>query len=121
MPPFVFKISATERFNTTDYEYNPSAIEIITRAEVVVSDVHSIHFRNDSQAVNENEAIRQVIKFRKELSQTNKQSTLRAVIQWGWRDIVCNFNNNTPCSVWTVQCWNRSPFLEDGEEEQATP
>ena len=72
-PPYIMRINATEPFNTTDYVYSPSAIEIISRIEMVTTDVHSIHLRNQSHSLGENTAIKKVAELRKELTKSRNK------------------------------------------------
>jgi hypothetical protein len=73
-PPFVHRINATERFNTSDlYFYSPSAVEIISRNEILVTDVDSINFRNVSYHLDDNHAIHKVIQLKKQLIAANNR------------------------------------------------
>jgi len=66
--PYVFRVNATERFRLpSGYEYSPSAVEINAAVEMVTIEVHSIHFRNDSLGVDENNAIKKSQIARREL------------------------------------------------------
>lgn len=71
-PPYVFRVNATQGFNTSDgYQYLPTAVEIHTSVEMVTTEVHSIHFKNQTIATSENVAIKDLWKARKELREAN--------------------------------------------------
>lgn len=55
----MFRVNATEKFVLSDgYIYSPDAVEFNAGLELVSAAMHSIHFRNNSVAINKNEAIR---------------------------------------------------------------
>jgi len=67
-------VNATEQSRlSSGYEYSPSAVEINTAVEMVTIEVHSIHFRNDSLGVDENEAIRKLQIARRELKEARER------------------------------------------------
>lgn len=68
------RINATVGFSTSDrHVYKPQAIEIVANVEIITSQVHSIHFRNHSMAVDEEIAIKRVMEMRDELKQANER------------------------------------------------
>lgn len=98
-PPCVHRINVTEPYNLSDYQYSPSGIEFSAGIELVTTMVHSIHFRNQSLAVDENSAIKKLCKTLKKPRDTN--SKLYFLSFHGRRDIFsAGFNCNiTGCII----------------------
>ena len=70
-PPYVFKMNATMNWNTSDHTYIPLSMELAadTKYLQVESNIHHVHFRNESHLIDENIALDRVDTLNRELKE----------------------------------------------------
>lgn len=75
-PPYVFKLNNTISWNTTDRVYEASEKKVAKEVnfEPITHEIHAVHFRDNEHIIDQNLAIREVIRLNKERDKLIQES-----------------------------------------------